>query len=151
MSHWQEGKAELDCTLEVLRRALLNIMPHWEEYLETDPNGGIDLYTYTGQLSQRGYHLMVPGSGRPNTKGAPDISYNDFGLKQNEKGSWTFQIDPAGMSDPNLIGTLTQEVASMRVKAIEMARNAQAISDEMEGTDRVITFREEIPEEFVMA
>ena len=33
MSHYLEGKLQLKCSIDLLRRALINIMPEWEKYL----------------------------------------------------------------------------------------------------------------------
>lgn len=151
MSHWQTGKIGLSCSLAVLRRALLNIMPHWEDHIQSDPNGKIDLYDYLGNLSKRDYQMMVPGRGHPGVEGAPDIVYNDLGFKQNEDGSWEYIIDSAGMRDPNLIGSLKQEVARMRVLAIARKRGCPILKDEMQGDERAVRWVKNTEQRFLTA
>jgi hypothetical protein len=44
MSHWQEGKISTKCSLGILREALINLVPEWEEYISIDKNSSLSIY-----------------------------------------------------------------------------------------------------------
>ena len=148
MSHWQSGKLNMKCSIDVLRKALINIMPEWESHIKVSEEGKIDLYTYSGESDRNGgYHVMVPGTGNPNHGKAPKVIYNDIGFKQNSDKSWDILVDPSGLGIRDFKGTVIQEVATMRAKAIAEVKKYTIHSDVEKDGERVLTMR--IPDEEV--
>lgn len=148
MSHWQAGKLNMKCSINVLKKALINIMPEWENHIKVSEEGQINLYTYTGNSDNSGgYHIMVPGQGNPNHAQAPKVVYNDIGFKQNADKSWDILVDPHGLGISDFKGTVMQEVATMRAKAIAEVKKFTIKSDSEENGERVLCMR--VPEEEV--
>ena len=86
MSHWKSGKLGLKCSLSVLKRALIQIMPQWAEYMKLSTEGDLTIRNnYTGE-SKRGYHLSIALE-------APGVSFADVGFKRESDGSWSTDID----------------------------------------------------------
>jgi hypothetical protein len=133
MSHWQSGKLTLKCSMSVLKKALLNIMPEWEAHLREDPNGKLTIKSGYNQPEQHGYHLAIPMNQSTGVSGA------DMGFKQNEDGSWSIKYDylPTKLRHPQ--GQIVQEVAAMKVKLIaSKTRGVRVTSDETIDGERVI-------------
>lgn len=132
MSHWKAGKLQLKCSIDVLRRALIRIMPEWEQHLVIDKEGRIPIYTYTGnKLEGQGFHIMIPGVKNPQYAGAPGLKYNDVGLRLEADGTWTAQIDNTGFTKiKNLEPQLQGEVMRMKAIAIAKIRGHRIIKDE---------------------
>ena len=42
MSYWREGKLELKCGLNILKKALINVHAEWEQKIKTDENDDSD-------------------------------------------------------------------------------------------------------------
>lgn len=116
MSHYLEGKLQLKCSIDVLRRALINIMPTWESHIRVDPQGKIKIYGFGGgKIDNKEFHIMVPGPNNPDIKGAPDNRYGDLGMRMEEDGTWTIMADHAGMTNiKNLQDQLKFEIVRMR-------------------------------------
>lgn len=128
MSHWQTGKLDLKCSLNILRKALINLMPKWEEHIQIDENGTLGT-KYDGSIdSKQKYQLVVPAN-------SENGLYTDVGLRMNENGTW----DIGGGYD---IGTLEQklvgEVMRMRAIAIAQMRGYDIIRNE-NNEDEIVT------------
>jgi len=148
MSHWQAGKLNMKCSIDVLRKALINIIPEWEKHIKVSEEGKHDLYTYTGASDRNGgYHILVPGQGNPHHAQAPKVIYNDIGFKQNPDKSWDILVDPSGLDIIDFEGTVIQEVATMRAKAIAEVKKYTIYSDVEKDGERVLIMR--VPEEEV--
>ena len=123
MSHWKSGKLGLKCSLAVLKRALLNIMPQWEQYMQTSDSGDLTIRnTYTGK-SKKGYDLSVALE-------APGVQYADVGFKREADGSWSTDIDEAYLRVPEiqtLQGAVKREVASMKAQAQAKAKGGRVV------------------------
>jgi hypothetical protein len=123
MSHWKSGKLGLNCSLAVLKRALLNIMSEWEEYMKTSEEGGLTIYNnYTNQRMS-GYHLSV-------SLDAPGVSYADIGFKRDADGEWITDIDEAYLRVPEiqtLQGAVKREVSAMKAQAQARAKNGRVV------------------------
>ena len=87
MSHWRSGKLQLKCSLSILRRALVNIVPEWEQHLVEDEQGLLDLYDYQGHKKGSDYFLVIPGKGDPSRQAAPGFSYSGLGIRKQRDGS----------------------------------------------------------------
>ena len=130
MSHWQSGKLSLKCSMEVLRRALMNIMPEWNENIQVDAAGNLTATDNAfGEAARTGYSLVIK------------MQQKDIGFKQAADGSWTADYDsyvlPRKMAG-NLEGSITQEVSAMRAKAIASIKGFQVVTDSKVGGERVI-------------
>jgi len=122
MSHWAAGKLSLKCSIKVLEKALINIMPEWKDYIKVDPNAGLTIRDMSNKESS-GFNIAIP-------KNAPGMRWCDLGFKRSGDGTWSITIDKAGVpyklgSNPD--GKIKQEVG--RMKSI-----AQAISNGFEYT-----------------
>ena len=140
MSHWQAGKLELKCSIDVLRRALIRIMPEWEDHIKIDESGRIPIYTYRGvKLEGEGMHIMIPGIKNPTYAGAPGLKYNDLGLRREGDGTWTVQVDDSGLTKVNHLREQIQgEVMRMKAIALSKIRGYQILQDES-NEDETIT------------
>jgi len=130
MSHWQEAKLGLNCSMETLRRALIKIMPEWEKHLQTDESGQLIATNHYGQGSKSGYKIVIK------------LSQGDIGFKQKEDGSWI--ADYEGMVLPQIMrrygveSPLQAEVAAMKTVAQASIMGYEIIADETVGEERVI-------------
>ena len=112
MSHWQSGKMGLKCSLTILQRALIKIMPQWQKHIKVDPNGGLRLSGMEG--SQSGYSLVIPHDS------APGIRYEDIGFKRAADGSWE---TTRGKYIPSEVKNFEEKVAA-RVTEMRAKQNA---------------------------
>lgn len=130
MSHWQAGKLDMSCSLAVLKRALLNIMPGWENSIQESADGKLSADNqWQGKLP--GFHLVVK------------LERSDMGFKQNPDGSWEIKYDnytlpPKLKQSGGPGGKVTQEIFSMRTRAIAQLQGLRIVKDADEGEDRVI-------------
>lgn len=116
MSHWQTGKIELKCSIDVLRKALINIMPQWEDKISTSETPSLTA-TFRNQPRSEKYNLVVSNINY----------YGDLGFKKNEDGSW--EIGGDHYMKP-LENQLTGEVARMKAIAIAKMRGYEIIKNE---------------------
>jgi len=130
MSKLVEGVIQLKCTLEVLRRALINVMPEWAEHIKVDPNGQIPLYGYLGDDRGVRCHLLIPGAGNPNYPMPPGRhAHNDWGLTQTEDGRWKMIKAEFGLDQAlALEGNIKAEVAHMKAIAVAKKNGDEIVS-----------------------
>jgi hypothetical protein len=132
MSHWQTGKLQLKCSMAVLKRALLNIMPEWEAHIREDASGKLEADNRFGHGKKSGFNLVVqllPGS--------------DLGFKQEADGSWTAMYDAYDLprkvrGEGGIEGEVLQEVSAMRARAIAQINGLQIVKDSSVGNERII-------------
>ena len=131
MSHWQTGKLSLACSMAVLKRALLNIMPEWEQHIQEDANSGLSAENHYGFGTKTGYKIVIK------------LRTGDIGFKQGPDNTWTADYD--SMSIPGTMrrsggmdGAVLQEVSAMRARAIAQLNGLQVVGDRMSGDDRII-------------
>ena len=120
MSHWQTGQLDLKCSLNILRKALINIMPKWADHIQVDEKGGLNA-SYHGNSVKQTYQLIVKGNG-----GVPGL-YSDIGLSRKPDGTWDIGGD---YSIGTLKQKLTGEVMRMRGIAIAKMRGYEIIRNE---------------------
>lgn len=130
MSHWQSGKLQLKCSMAVLKRALINIIPEWEKHIQEDADGNLSLQDRAwGEKDRGGYNLIIK------------TDRKDIGFKQNDDGTWTATYDAYILPHKlkrNLEGELLQEISAMRAKAIAQSKGFQIVKDDNVGNERVI-------------
>lgn len=157
MSHWKTGKLELKCSLSVLKRALINVMPRWEEYIQADEGSQLSIHnSYTNQ-TQKGFALVVPGGDNPmggtvpGIKPAqPRISYADMGFKKNPDGTWAVEVDTMGLPREirDIEASLQDEVARMKVRALAASRGYQIVNEERAGDQTYIDMIVPVEEQY---
>ena len=119
MSHWISGKLDLVCSLAILRRALLNIMPEWEQFMETAEGGSLSINNYHTNKTMGGYDLKV--NLKQGGQRAPGFQYADIGFKKNADGTWSTDIDETYIrinGVQTLQGAIQREVGAMKAQAI---------------------------------
>ena len=149
MSAWVEGKLDLKCSLDVLRKAIIGIMPEWEEHLIVDPEGNIPMYRYNGEREYNGkggdktVQLCIPGSGRPNTATPPKRgSHNDWGFSRTKDGKWESTFADFGLNQARTLeNQIKSEIALMKAKAIAKLRNFEIIAQEENNEEKYIDIR----------
>ena len=137
MSAWVEGKLELNCSINVLRKAIVNIMPEWENFLIVDEKGEIPMYRYNGdrEYGNSGFktaHVVIPGSGHPGVETAKARgAHNDWGFRRTEDGKWKTTFADFGLHSAQTLETkIKGEVAMMKAQAIALMRGYQVLNVE---------------------
>lgn len=131
MSHWQTAKVGLNCSMAVLKRALLNIMPEWESRMTVDEKGSLTAQGWSGQGTKSGFKIVV------------HLDRAELGFRQAADGSWSADYDnytlPAVLRRAGGVETpLQMEVAAMKAKARAKIMGYQVISDTTVGDTREI-------------
>ncbi|TRZ81205.1 hypothetical protein D4R86_02955 [bacterium] len=135
MSHWKSGKLDLKCSLAILRRALLKIMPQWEQFMQTSDEGGLSIHNYYTDSGMKGYHLKIALKS-PTGQKAPGFSYADIGFKRESDGSWSTDIDESYIrldEVKTLQGAVKREVGAMKAQAQARAKGGKVVSVQTSG------------------
>jgi len=140
MSYWVKAKLGLKCSINILMKALIKVMPEWEGYIQSDKDGKLSIYTYRGVARKGKFHIVIPGSNNRHFKQAPNVVFNDIGFRQEKDGSWTVEVDRDGLVK-DVEGEVIKEVAAMKMIAIARQRGDQVLTDKKDGEERVIITR----------
>ena len=147
MSAWVEGKIDLKCSLDILRKAIINVMPEWEKYILTDPNGNLPMYRYNGQREYQGndkneVNLIIPGGGNPNSYPPNRSMDNDWGFKQSKDGKWDVVFADYGLERAQKLEMqIKSEVALMKAKAISKLKGFNVISEQEDENEKYIDIK----------
>ena len=152
MSHWKSGKLSLkNCSLEVLKKALENIMPAWKKIIRVDPSGQLEMNnSHTGQ-KMSGFHIVIPhGRNTLGVPGDPNIYYADVGLRREGDGTWTLEVDEAGLpSEVRSFGkTVGQQVGTMSAIAKARAKGLRITKNDKVGDKNRIRLIVPVGEQF---
>jgi hypothetical protein len=128
MSHWQNGKIDLKCSLNILKKALINVMPAWEAHITTSDIPNLNA-TFHGKAVDQKYQLVVSKSAN---------LYSDIGFVTNEDGTWEMGGD---YSINALKNKLTGEVMRMRALAIAQMRGYEVIRNEINDNEIITEIR----------
>ncbi|MFA7219126.1 MAG: hypothetical protein WC119_01180 [Synergistaceae bacterium] len=128
MSHWQTGKLELKCSLNILKKALINVMPEWEKHIQVDENGQLSANFHGNPVSDK-FEMVIPGN-----SGAYGL-YSDVGIRRTSGGEWEIGGDYTVNS---LKKKLTGEVTRMKTLAIAQMRGYEVLRNE-NNEDEIIT------------
>ena len=128
MSHWQTGKLDLKCSLNILKKALVNVMPEWEKYIAVDENQTLSA-KFHGKAVDQKYQIVVAG--------APGL-YGELGITKTKDGTWEIGGDYAISTLKN---KLTGEVMRMRAIAIAQMRGYEVLRNEDNGTELITEIR----------
>lgn len=162
MSHYVKGKLKIKCSIDIMRRAIIAVMPEWAKHIRTDPQGRIPIYGYSSSFSgnkreigpirkilndkgeevPEGFHVMIPGpTNGAGYDAAPGNTWADLGLKQNPDRSWEVVGDWGGMekmSSPEALEKkISSEIAKMKALAWAKHYGAQARVSDSEQSVRV--------------
>jgi len=132
MSHWQTGKLDLKCSLNILKKALCNVMPEWADHIQVDESCNLKAKYHGNNVAQR-YQILVQGS---NGK-VPNLR-SDLGLSKNADGTWEIGGDYYIKSVEN---KLTGEVMRMRSLAIAQMRGYEVIKNENNDNEIITEIR----------
>jgi len=147
MSAWVKGKLDLKCSLDVLKRAIANLMPQWAAHIQIDPNGKLEMYRYRGGGDEEARRrkdikvsLLLPGSGNPHFSTPPGRDAdNDWGFAVGPDGKWQvhFAEYNAGQAQ-QLANSVKAEVSRMKMLAIAKLKGYQATSTEKDKSGKAI-------------
>lgn len=141
MSAFYEGKLSIKCSLDLLRRALINIMPEWEKHIRVDPTGQQKIIGYGGRKVDTTYHIVIAGPSNPNFPQAPGNGLADIGMRQTEDGYWEIAADRSGIRNiANLDNEIKGELLRMRAKAYARLSQGAEIVKEVNNKEEVSTY-----------
>lgn len=118
MSHWQTGKLDLKCSLNILKKALINIMPEWEKDIISSENQDLDIKFHGKSVVQKFQLVVSRGKGH---------YISDIGFYKDANGNWKCGGD---YNFSKLQGKLVGEVMRMRAIAIAKTRGYEILRDE---------------------
>ena len=144
MSNQLEGKLNLKCSLELLRRALIKAFPAWEKHIQVNP-AGLPVYGYAGRqvMQQEGTgsgkefkaQILIPGPKNPNFTAAPGNNLADIGLTPNGDGTWKITADADHTRIESIEGAVKFELLRMRSLAWAKLRGGQVTEGGVGGKD----------------
>ena len=137
MSAFEEGKLCIKCSLDLLRRAVINIMPKWEKHIKVDPLGGLVATAWGGNIIDKKFELVVAGP-KENCLGAPGNNGADIGMRKTPDGFWEIWADRSAIEGiRDLEEEIKGELLRMRVRAYAKAREGTVILREVNNEDEV--------------
>jgi hypothetical protein len=143
MSEFLEGKLNLKCSIDLLRRALIKVMPEWEAHIRIDPLGNLEAVNFNGKVvKDKTFNLIVPGPNNVyNCPAAPGNSFADIGMMQEKDGTWTIYADRSGLYDiKNLEEEIKGEILRMRARAYARLRPGAEIIKEINNDVEIATY-----------
>lgn len=141
MSAWVNGKLDLKCSLDVLKRAISNLMPQWADHIRIDPNGKLPMYRYNHERrTDVTVNLLLPGSGNPNYPEPPNrSSENDWGFSIGTDGKWECYFADFHKAEAfKLANNVRAEVAKMRMLAVAKLKGYQVAKNTSDKNKSVI-------------
>ena len=125
MSKWRSGNIKMQCSIEILRKILLDIMPEWENNIQSSETGGIPFQKGYGQDSQAGCHVVI-------SRGITQV-----GFRKDADDSWSYEGDTDGlpMDAYPLEGKIKQSLAAIKIKRL-IRESGKEISDVKHGRKR---------------
>ena len=132
MSAWVNGKLDLKCSLDVLKRAISNLIPQWADHIRIDPSGKLAMYRYNGERRQDvTVNILLPGSGNPNYPEPPNRgSENDWGFAIGPDGKWEVYFAEFHAAEAKkLSNNVMAEVAKMRILAVAKLKGYQVTTN----------------------
>ena len=130
MSVWQTGKLDLKCSIGVIQKALISIMPEWKSHIVTDENGELNAKLH-GNIKKQKCHVLVKADSKLKL-------YSDIGLYRNSIGTWELGGD---YSIELLNNQLTSEVMRMKALAIAKLRGHEILRNESNEHESVTDIR----------
>ena len=141
MSAFLEGKLSIKCSIDLLRRALINIMPEWEKHIRVDPEGKMKIIGYGGGKVEKTYSIVIAGPKNPSFPQAPGNSYADIGMRQNAEGFWEIAADRSGIRGiVNLDNEIKGELLRMRAKAYARLNQGAEVIKEVNNEEEISTY-----------
>jgi len=132
MSQYIQGKLCLKCSIDLLRRALIKVMPEWEKHIHISDNCDLKIYGYNNKkIEDKSFHMMIPGPRNPDFAAAPNSSvYGDIGLRQEADKSWSVMSDSSDVGRiQKLEAQIKGEILRMKARAYARLNNAEILAD----------------------
>ncbi len=134
MSRLQVGRLTLQCSMNILKAALKNILVDKNiDQIRYSDSGDLNIQTVNMDDRPGTFNIVIPRE--------IGLSNSDIGFQKQSDGTWKVKGD---RDVYGLTSAITQEVFAMRAKAVAEIKNLEMIKDELEGTDRVIRIRQKI-------
>jgi len=125
MSHYAKGKVDVNCSIEIMRAAIIQTFPEWDKYLDVDPTAGLTIRNRFGG-TQAGVSIRVRQM--PNGKGTES---GEVGFTRKADGKWECIQDIYGVKDAafkdcgkKVVGS----VAKLKVEAILRQLHAEQMN-----------------------
>lgn len=137
MSHWKDIEMDMECSIEVLRRILINIMPKWEKILQDpkyfNPSGTLTAVSYYEPHSPvKGCSIVIPMGAETGVNGA------DIGFVQAGPGKWQMRYDYKPHEARDLENMIKQEYAIIHTRAEAQVKGLQIAEEVDEGNDHIV-------------
>lgn len=118
MSFWKSGKLNIKCSVNVLRKALENVMPEWKDLISVSEGESRNSNMFDSELVVR--KVL---SDRPE-----DNDVNCFFKKDGD--TWIIHYDGDTKKDLGFLeGNLKAEIARMKVKALAKLKGHEILED----------------------
>lgn len=134
MSHWKDIEIDMECSIEVLRRILIGIMPKWEDHIRVDPSGNLTAVSSYASTNKpvKGCSIVIPMGDETGVSGA------DIGFIQVSKSKWKIRYDYEPAEANDLWNMIQQEYATVHTKAEAAVKGLQVAESIAEGDDNIV-------------
>ena len=141
MSHWKDIAIDMECSIEVLRRILINIMPAWDKYIQLDPSGKLTAKShYQPNEPTTGCSIVIPMGNETGVVGT------DIGFIQVGSGKWKMKYDYKPQTAQDLEYRIKQEYATIHTIEEAKVKGLQVAEETTEGDDNIIRIL--VPEDY---
>lgn len=152
MSKWIEGKIEIKCSMDVLKKALCKIHPEWEQHIKCHKDPMV-MKRYNGAVMDaeqgggpRMANVIIPGGDRGPVTRKVD---NDWGFAKQEDGTWkSIFADFNLQSAKNLELQLKTEVAKHKALALASMNGYQVTYVSSNEDEEVINIKVDLKNAF---
>ena len=138
MSKLQVGKLSLQCSMDVIKKAIKNIITEkcseCAKHIKVSDKTDLEIRSVNMDDNPGKFDIVI-------LKEA-GISHADIGIKREANNSWTLKGDDYKIRA--FQAKIVQEVFAMRTRAIAELKNLEIVKDEMDGLVKVITIRKKI-------
>jgi hypothetical protein len=127
MSSWMTGKIDLKCSIDVLQKILLGVMPKWKDRIKIDPEGEL-------LVNNKKCHIVIKAKRDGlNYGGIVGDNYSDIGFTKDKESRWS--VTKMDFYFP-LEESLKRELAIEKVKAQARLQKAKLVEEEDIGGKR---------------
>jgi predicted GIY-YIG superfamily endonuclease len=124
MSSWRTGKISVECSIDIMQKILLGIVPEWESRIKVDPEGKLDV---NNSIGKKKCHILIPAVAYGSSRNSQNANYSDIGFIQ-KNGKWEVIVkDFYGF---NIESAVQKEFAVQTIKAAARKRKAKLITEE---------------------
>ena len=138
MSRLQVGKLSLQCSTDVMKKAIKNIVTNkcseCANKIKFSDKVDLEIRSVNMDDNPGTFDIVIPREA--------GISNSDIGIKRESNNSWTLKGDDHKIS--SFRTQIVQEVFAMRARAIAEMKNLEVVKDEMDGLVKVIRIRKKL-------